>query len=74
MRPSPLPRERIPWDEEHEHPIAANPHHCVLGCNACMELCPVQAISLPAPQELRETIRRLRTEQRAATAAQAPGG
>lgn len=104
MRPSTLPRERIPWfptvdtercvgdqvcvefckndvyrwDEEHAHPIVANPYHCVLGCNACMELCPVQAISFPAPQELREMIRRLRTEPRAEpvslVAPQAPGG
>lgn len=53
------------WDEEHEHPIVANPYKCVLGCNTCMELCPAAAISFPTPQELRETIRRLRTEQKA---------
>jgi NAD-dependent dihydropyrimidine dehydrogenase PreA subunit len=50
------------WDEEHAHPIVEHPYKCVLGCSACMELCPVEAISFPSMQELRETLRRLRAQ------------
>jgi NAD-dependent dihydropyrimidine dehydrogenase PreA subunit len=50
------------WDEESAHPVVERPHNCVLGCSACMDLCPVSAISFPSMQELREPLRRLRTQ------------
>jgi NAD-dependent dihydropyrimidine dehydrogenase PreA subunit len=50
------------WDDDHSHPIVVHPYSCVLGCNACMELCPTGAITFPTLGDLRETIRRLRAE------------
>ncbi len=50
------------WDEEKNQPVVESPYNCVLGCNTCMEICPVQAITFPTVQELRDTMRRLRTE------------
>ena len=44
------------WDEVNEHPIVANTYHCVLGCNACMQICPVEAITFPSQQELKRMI------------------
>ena len=45
------------WDEVNEHPIVANPYHCVLGCNACMQICPVEAITFPSQQQLKQMMR-----------------
>ena len=50
------------WDEENQHPIVANPYNCVVGCQACINVCPVQAISFPSKDELRASIIRLRQE------------
>ncbi len=50
------------WDEENQHPIVANPYNCVVGCQACINVCPVQAISFPSKEELRASIIRLRKE------------
>ncbi|HXR37818.1 MAG TPA: ferredoxin family protein [Terracidiphilus sp.] len=54
--------EVFTWDEDDNHPVVANPYNCVVGCQACINVCPVQAISFPTQQELRETMRRLRTQ------------
>ncbi|MBI4279954.1 MAG: ferredoxin family protein [Armatimonadetes bacterium] len=96
MRPSSIPREKIPWyptidpdacigdqvcldfckngvfewDEEGNHPVAEHPYNCVVGCSACMELCPVQAITFPTRETLRQTMRTLRAE--AASAGSGP--
>lgn len=52
------------WDETEGRPIVANPYKCVLGCDACMQICPVEAITFPSQQELRQMIRlALRDEQ-----------
>ncbi len=53
--------EVFTWDEDNNHPVVANPYNCVVGCQACINVCPVQAISFPTKEELRETMRRLRT-------------
>ncbi len=53
------------WDEEKKHPIVASPYNCVVGCQACINVCPVQAISFPSKDELRETIKRLRMDLQA---------
>lgn len=50
------------WDEEHARPRVANPYNCVVGCQACVNVCPVQAIQFPSKEELRETLKRLRAE------------
>ena len=50
------------WDDDHGHPIVQNPPNCVVGCDACAQVCPVEAITFPSQAELRETVRRLRAE------------
>lgn len=50
------------WDEMNNLPIVKNPFNCVLGCSACAQICPANAIIFPTLHELRETIRRLREE------------
>ena len=50
------------WDEENGHPIVKNPYNCVVGCQACIHVCPVGALEFPSQEELRATIRRLRRE------------
>lgn len=50
------------WDEANNHPVVANPYNCVVGCQACLNVCPVQAISFPSKDELRETLKRLRAQ------------
>jgi NAD-dependent dihydropyrimidine dehydrogenase PreA subunit len=45
------------WDEAAARPVVANPYQCVLGCNACMQICPVAAITFPSQQQLRQMIR-----------------
>jgi NAD-dependent dihydropyrimidine dehydrogenase PreA subunit len=57
------------WDEESNRPIVMNPYNCVVGCQACINICPVQAISFPDKEELRATLRRLREEAAAPVAA-----
>ena len=47
------------WDDALGHPLVQNPYNCVLGCNACAQICPVEAIHFPAKEKLRRTIREL---------------
>lgn len=51
------------WDEAAGRPMAANPYKCVLGCDACMQICPVEAITFPSQQELRQMIRQATQEE-----------
>ncbi len=60
------------WDEENNHPIVKNPYNCVVGCQACINVCPVQAIGFPSKDELRETMKRLRAEMQAQAQPSAP--
>ncbi len=55
------------WDEENKHPIVQNPYNCVVGCQACINVCPAEAIHFPSKQDLRETLRRLRAEMQPAS-------
>jgi len=57
------------WDELKNRPQIAHPLKCVVGCDACAQICPVEAISFPSKDELRKTLRVLVQE-----AHQAPGG
>jgi len=50
------------WDEASNTPVVENPYNCVLGCSACANLCPGEAISFMSLEELRETIKRLRAQ------------
>ena len=50
------------WDEANQHPLVKNPYNCVVGCQACINICLVGAIRFPGKQELREALRRLRSE------------
>lgn len=53
------------WDESGNRPLVTNPYHCVVGCQACLNVCTVGAISFPSKEDLRATLRRLRSEQAA---------
>lgn len=50
------------WDEETMHPVVKNPLNCVVGCSACAQICPAEAISFPTMDELRATVKKLREE------------
>lgn len=50
------------WEDGNpHHPEVINPYNCVLGCSACAQLCPVGAISFPTVEEMRKTMRELRS-------------
>jgi len=55
------------WDELNSCPVVEKPFNCVLGCSACEQICPAEAISFPSKEELRRVLRALR-EQSAAGA------
>jgi len=38
-------------------PEVGRPHHCVIGCTTCANLCPERAISFPDIEEVRRTYR-----------------
>ena len=48
------------WDEEQKHPLVLNPLNCVLGCDSCAQICPMEAITFPRKDELRAQIKTLR--------------
>ena len=50
------------WGEAENRPIVKNPYNCPVGCNACTEQCPAGAISFMTMDELREMIKKLRSE------------
>ena len=50
------------WDEENNHPIVKNPYNCVVGCQACLNVCTVGAVEFPSKDALRATLRQLRME------------
>lgn len=56
------------WDEENKRPVVQNPLNCVVGCDSCAQLCPVEAITFPSKEELRERLKRVRTEIKEAIA------
>ena len=50
------------WDEDNRQPRVTKPYNCVVGCQACIHVCPTGAITFPSKQVLRETLRRLRSQ------------
>jgi NAD-dependent dihydropyrimidine dehydrogenase PreA subunit len=42
-------RNVLRWDPAAGHPVVSRGENCEAGCTACMEACPVHAISVPAP-------------------------
>lgn len=51
------------WDEAMGHPLVEHPFDCVLGCNACAQICPAEAIHFPTKEELHKTMRELLVAQ-----------
>jgi NAD-dependent dihydropyrimidine dehydrogenase PreA subunit len=51
-------------DEADGRVTVVNPNQCIVGCDACAQICPVGAISFPSKEELRDALRRLRAESR----------
>jgi len=54
-------------DQESGRVVVSNPYNCVIGCDSCAQICPVQAITFPDKEELREALRRLRQGAQVAT-------
>lgn len=52
------------WDEENQRPVVEHPLNCVLGCDSCAQQCPVEAITFPSKEELRNQLRVLRAQAR----------
>lgn len=50
------------WDELNTRPGVVHPFNCVVGCSACAQICPVEAIHFPSKEELRCTLRALAQE------------
>jgi len=50
------------WDELKNLPEVIRPFNCVVGCDACSQICPSEAISFPSKEELRQTLRGLAKE------------
>ncbi len=55
------------WDEENKHPIVQNRLNCVIGCESCAQICPVEAITFPSKDDLRKQLRELRAQMQPAT-------
>ena len=47
------------WDELKDRPEVIRPLNCVVGCDACSQICPAKAICFPSRDELRRTVRAL---------------
>ncbi|MGQ9619322.1 MAG: 4Fe-4S dicluster domain-containing protein [Candidatus Aminicenantia bacterium] len=54
--------EVFEWDEENGKPMVVKPFNCILGCSACAQICPADAINFPSLEELRRVIKSLREE------------
>lgn len=50
------------WDEGLGKPIVARPYNCVVGCDACAQICPSEAISFPPMEEFKAVLRKLIAE------------
>ena len=50
------------WDELKDRPEVIRPLNCVVGCDACSQICPAEAISFPSKDELRRTLQMLAQE------------
>lgn len=47
------------WDDNDHHPLVVNPYNCVVGCSACAQMCPMEAISFPTREEMVALMREL---------------
>lgn len=47
------------WGENDHHPLVVNPYNCVVGCSACAQICPMEAITFPSRQEMVSLMREL---------------
>ena len=59
------------WNEVKNRPDVIKPFNCVVGCDACSQICPAEAISFPSRDELRRIM--LALVQEAHEAAGQPG-
>jgi len=50
------------WDAAEARMVVTNPSGCVVGCDACTQICPVGAITFPAKEDLRKALRCLRAQ------------
>lgn len=55
------------FEQGEESMKVTQPFNCVVGCSACMKVCPADAIGFPDQQELVETLKNLRREYRNAS-------
>ncbi|MBS7634774.1 4Fe-4S binding protein [Candidatus Bathyarchaeota archaeon] len=44
------------WDKLKKRPKVENPFNCVVGCSACAQLCPMEAIEFPERKKIVKTI------------------
>jgi NAD-dependent dihydropyrimidine dehydrogenase PreA subunit len=47
------------WDIENNNPVVARPYNCMVGCNTCAMLCPVNAINFPDKSYLDDLVKRV---------------
>lgn len=52
----------LAFDEATFKVIVVNPYNCVVGCDSCARICPQEAIHFPSQANLRNTLRKLRSE------------
>jgi NAD-dependent dihydropyrimidine dehydrogenase PreA subunit len=52
----------LAFDENAFKAVVANPYNCVVGCDSCAQICPVEAIKFPDKEQLRSRLRKLRAE------------
>jgi NAD-dependent dihydropyrimidine dehydrogenase PreA subunit len=52
----------LAFDEDSFKAIVVHPYGCVVGCDSCAKICPVDAIQFQDKDELRATLRALRAE------------
>ena len=45
--------------EKDEHPLVKNPNNCIVFCTGCKGKNPVEALSFPSKQKIRELINKL---------------
>lgn len=48
------------WNAADDRVAVVRPLNCVIGCTSCAKICPPEAITFPDPEELKQTLRRLR--------------
>lgn len=48
------------YDKQSDRVIVARPFNCVVGCESCKNTCPVDAISFPSRDELKQQLKKLR--------------